>query len=49
MNLYAEETRTLGEIGAAFRAAELPAIRVGVPRALAERAVAAWRRDVSGT
>jgi len=35
----------LGLIGTTFRAAQLPTIRVTVPAALAERAVAAWRRD----
>ncbi|MEU4604858.1 hypothetical protein AB0F43_17895 [Kribbella sp. NPDC023972] len=46
--MYADEAQVLGEIGTAFRAAELPAIRVVVPRPLAERAVAAWRRDDEG-
>ncbi|TCC40214.1 hypothetical protein E0H92_00415 [Kribbella speibonae] len=41
----ASEARVLGLIGTTFRAAQLPAIRVTVPAALAERAVAAWQRD----
>jgi hypothetical protein len=48
MSVHADEARVLGEIGTAFRAAELPPIRVVVPRALAARAVAAWRRDDEG-
>jgi hypothetical protein len=41
-NVYANDARVLGLIGTTFRAAGLPAIRVTVPAALAERAVAAW-------
>jgi hypothetical protein len=48
MSVYADEARVLGEIGTAFRAAELAPIRVVVPQELAERAVAAWRRDDEG-
>ncbi|HET6737790.1 MAG TPA: hypothetical protein VFH76_02615 [Kribbella sp.] len=39
------DARVLGLIGTTFRAARLPAIRVTVPAALAERAVAAWEHD----
>lgn len=42
---YANDARVLGLIGTTFRAAGLPAIRVTVPAALAERAVAAWEHD----
>ncbi|GAA2839445.1 hypothetical protein [Kribbella solani] len=48
MSEYADEARVLGEIGTAFRAAELPPLRVTVPAALAARAVAAWERDDEG-
>lgn len=44
-NVYANDARVLGLIGTTFRAAALPAIRVTVPAALAERAVAAWEYD----
>ncbi|WP_427886892.1 hypothetical protein ACQHIV_28825 [Kribbella sp. GL6] len=43
--MYANDARVLGLIGTTFRAAGLPAIRVTVPAALAERAVAAWEHD----
>lgn len=46
--MYANDARVLGLIGTTFRAAALPAIRVTVPAALAERAVAAWERDDAG-
>ncbi|GAA1602991.1 hypothetical protein GCM10009804_69320 [Kribbella hippodromi] len=49
MSEYADEARVLGEIGTVFRAAELPALRVTVPAALASRAVSAWERDDEGT
>lgn len=49
--VYQEEARTLGEIGAALRAADLEAITVRLPRALADRAATAWERpyEESGT
>jgi hypothetical protein len=47
-SVYAEDAQTLGELGTTFRAAGLPPVRVVVPRELAERAVAAWRRDDEG-
>jgi hypothetical protein len=46
--VYANDARVLGLIGTTFRATGLPAIRVTVPAALAERAVAAWERDDTG-
>ncbi|HWD80561.1 MAG TPA: hypothetical protein VG497_16820 [Kribbella sp.] len=46
--MYASESRVLGLIGTTFRAARLPAIRVTVPAALAERAVAAWHENDQG-
>jgi hypothetical protein len=46
--VYSDDARILGLIGTTFRAASLPAIRVTVPAALAERAVAAWHRDDEG-
>lgn len=39
------EAATLAELGAVFRAAELPGIQVRIPRALADAAVRAWERD----
>jgi hypothetical protein len=47
--VYANDARVLGLIGTTFRAAGLPAIRVTVPAALAERAVAAWEHDDTST
>lgn len=49
MTEYGDEARALGEIGAVFRDAGLPAVRVVVPAVLAERAVASWQRDDEGT
>jgi hypothetical protein len=46
--LYRTEARTLGEVGAVLRAANLPLISVELPRELADRAVAAWERDDFG-
>jgi hypothetical protein len=45
--LFARETEaeTLAELGAVFRAVDLPGIEMRVPRGLAERAVQAWERD----
>ncbi|MER7246334.1 hypothetical protein [Kribbella sp. NPDC000426] len=43
--MYTDDARVLGLIGTTFRTAGLPAIRVTVPAALAERAVAAWQQD----
>jgi hypothetical protein len=42
---YREEARTLGELGWAFACSKLPRVEVRLPRALAEKAVAAWERD----
>jgi hypothetical protein len=42
---YREDAATLVEIGAALSAQELPPVRVRIPKALADRAVAAWQRD----
>jgi hypothetical protein len=39
------EAETLAELGAVFRAANLPGTEMRVPRELAERAVRAWERD----
>lgn len=39
------EARTLAELGAVFREADLPGIEVRLPRALADAAVQAWERD----
>jgi len=46
--VYSDDALVLGLIGTTFRAARLPAIRVTVPAALAERAIAAWHRDDDG-
>ncbi|MEV4266429.1 hypothetical protein [Kribbella sp. NPDC049584] len=46
--MYTDDARVLGLIGTTFRAAGLPSIRVTVPAALAERAVAAWEQDDAG-
>ncbi|WP_198681765.1 hypothetical protein [Kribbella rubisoli] len=43
--MYTDDARVLGLIGTTFRTAGLPSIRVTVPAALAERAVAAWQDD----
>ncbi|TDW71067.1 hypothetical protein EV653_5137 [Kribbella pratensis] len=45
LRVYTDDARVLGLIGTTFRAAGLPSIRVTVPAALAERAVAAWEED----
>jgi hypothetical protein len=45
LRVYTDDARVLGLIGTTFRAAGLPSIRVTVPAALAERAVAAWDQD----
>jgi hypothetical protein len=42
---YREDAATLAEIGDALFAARLPAVRVRLPKELADRAVAAWQRD----
>jgi hypothetical protein len=42
---YREDAAVLSEIGAALSAAELPPVRVRIPKELAERAVTAWQRD----
>jgi hypothetical protein len=39
------EAVTLGELGAVFRAADLPGVEVRLPRSLAHAAVRAWERD----
>lgn len=39
------EAVTLGELGAVFRAADLPGVEVRLPRSLADAAVHAWERD----
>jgi hypothetical protein len=49
LGVYTDDARVLGLIGTTFRTAGLPAIRVTVPAALAERAVAAWEQDDAGT
>ncbi|WUJ74201.1 hypothetical protein OG809_13220 [Kribbella soli] len=47
--MYTDDARVLGLIGTTFRTAGLPSIRVTVPAALAERAVAAaWEQDDAG-
>lgn len=43
--LFREEARLLGEIGAVLSRAELPKVTVRIPSTLADAAVAAWRRD----
>jgi hypothetical protein len=43
--LYREEARLLGEIGAVLAGADLPMVTVRLPSALAEAALAAWQRD----
>jgi hypothetical protein len=43
--LWREDALALGEVGEVWAAADLPRIEVRLPRALAERAVAAWERD----
>lgn len=43
--LYRQEARILGEVGAVLRDANLPTITVRVPRGLAEQAVASWERE----
>jgi hypothetical protein len=42
---YREDSATLAEIGVALSAAKLPPVRVRLSSELADRAVAAWRRD----
>lgn len=42
---YREEARTLGELGWVLASSELPRVEVRLPRALAEKAIAAWERD----
>jgi hypothetical protein len=42
---YREDAQQLGELGAALIDAEIPRVEVRVPRALAEKALAAWQRD----
>jgi hypothetical protein len=42
---YREDAQQLGELGAALAGAELPRVEVRLPRALAEKALAAWQRD----
>jgi hypothetical protein len=50
LGVYTDDARVLGLIGTTFRTAGLPAIRVTVPAALAERAVAAaWEQGDVGT
>jgi hypothetical protein len=46
--VYREEARLLGEIGAVLAQAELPNVTVRLPSALARAAVAAWQRDNEG-
>jgi hypothetical protein len=42
---YREDALVLGELGSALFHGELPKVEVRLPRALAEKAVAAWERD----
>jgi hypothetical protein len=46
--LYREEARVLGEIGAVLALAELPRVTVCLPSTLARAAVAAWHRNDEG-
>jgi hypothetical protein len=46
--LYREDARVLGQIGAVFARAELPEVTVRLPSDLARAAVAAWHRDDVG-
>jgi hypothetical protein len=41
---YRDDAQVLGELGWSLARAELPAMEVRLPRALGERAVAAWER-----
>lgn len=47
-DLYRREAKLLGGLGALLVRVELPRVEVRLPRALAERAVAAWERDDDG-
>jgi hypothetical protein len=42
---YREDALVLGELGSALFHGELPKVEVRLPRALAEKAVAAWETD----
>jgi len=43
--IYRQDARSLGELGRLLVGLELPRVEVRLPRALAERAVAAWERE----
>lgn len=45
-SVYQQEEAVLAEMGAALRGQQFPQIPVRIPRALAERAVTAWKREV---
>ncbi len=42
---YGADSLVLGELGRSLSRAELPAVEVRLPRALGEKAVAAWERE----
>jgi hypothetical protein len=42
---FRQEALVLSEIGKHLTAAELPRVEVRIPRALAEKAIAAWERE----
>jgi hypothetical protein len=42
---YREDARLLREVGAVLAEAEMPRFEVRLPRATAEKALAAWKRD----
>jgi hypothetical protein len=42
---YREEAVTLGELGWVLACSKLPPVEVRLPRLLAEKAVAAWKRE----
>jgi hypothetical protein len=42
---YRDDAQVLGELGWSLSRAELPAVEVRLPRALGEKAVAAWDRE----
>ena len=45
---YRNDARVLASLGAHFATMKLPDVEVRVPRALADKAVAAWERDEEG-
>ena len=43
---YRQDAKLLGEIGAVLVQADIPRFEVRLPRALAEKALAAWQREI---